>query len=197
MTGNYLTTRSAAKMLGISLRTAQQWVETGQLRAWKTQGGHRRIARESVMAAMQKREPAVPALPYSLPVLIVEDDLSLIRLYQVRLRTWPFAVHVSTAPNGYEALVLIGEAQPALLICDLGLPGVNGFQVVRAICAMERFKNLCIVVITGLSGAEIEAHGGLPERVEVMGKPIDFERLQMIAQREWTLGAAGKSATVP
>ncbi|UZE46719.1 excisionase family DNA-binding protein [Rhodopseudomonas sp. P2A-2r] len=44
-----LTTAEAAQMLGISTRTAQLWVETGQLSSWKTPGGHRRIPRQAVL----------------------------------------------------------------------------------------------------------------------------------------------------
>ena len=58
----FLTTREAAKALGISLRTAQVWVENGQLDAWKTEGGHRRISRNSVQRLLDgevtKRPPA-------------------------------------------------------------------------------------------------------------------------------------------
>jgi DNA-binding response OmpR family regulator len=75
-----------------------------------------------------------------------------------------------------------------LLVCDLRLPGVNGFNVVRGLCEIERFKDMGIVVISGLPLPEIDAHGGLPARVEVMGKPVDFARLQAIASRLWEAG---------
>lgn len=44
-----LTTADAAHLLGISTRTAQLWVESGQLPSWKTPGGHRRIPRQAVL----------------------------------------------------------------------------------------------------------------------------------------------------
>ena len=53
MPQNYLTTRNAAKLLGISVRTAQQWVERGKLEGWKTDGGHRRISHTSVLVALK------------------------------------------------------------------------------------------------------------------------------------------------
>jgi hypothetical protein len=42
---------------------------------------------------------------------------------------------------------------------------------------------MAIVVISGLPTHEIDAHGGVPPRVQVMAKPIDFARLQQIAAR--------------
>lgn len=184
---NYLTTREAAAVLGMSVRTVQQWVEKGLLEGWKTEGGHRRISRESVTAVLRNMEREAEALQRdaALSVLIVEDDANLLKLYRLQLRNWPFDVKISTAPNGYEAMVLMGEVRPDLLICDLRLPGINGFQIVRALCDMERFKKLSIVVISGLPAAEIRAHGGLPERVSIMAKPIDFGQLQVIAKQRW------------
>jgi len=187
MPGNYLTTKAAAQLLGISVRTVQLWVDSGKLYGWITRGGHRRISHQSVLEflALRAKAESDTNSPYKLPILIVEDELALIKLYQVHIRTWPFGVRLTVTPNGYEALVLAGEVKPALMICDLRLPGVNGFQIVRALTEMERFNNMRIVVISGLPESEIEAHGGLPKRVEVMGKPIDFQRLQALAQKEW------------
>ena len=190
---NYLTTRQAAALLGISLSTAQQWVERGILKSWKTEGGHRRILQSSVAEAVESRRAASAPAPYALPVLIVEDDANLITLYRDHMSQWPFDVTVYVAPNGYEGLILGGEVQPKLLICDLRLPGVNGFSIVRGLCQVERFKDLCMVVVSGLPLNEINAHGGLPERVTVMSKPVAYDQLRAIAQGLWT--AASQSAT--
>lgn len=176
-------------MLGVSVRTAQLWLEKGYLEGWKTAGGHRRITLRSVQRALRERissrGTSQPAPVYSLPVLIVEDDPALLKLYREYLARWPFAVDVFTASNGYEALLLIGESPPRLLICDLRLPGISGFQLARVIRAMERYKDLVIVIVSGLITEEIEAHGGVPEGIEVMGKPIDFAQLQSIARGIW------------
>ena len=187
MAVNYLTTREAASLLGTSVRTVQQWVEKGMLEGWKTDGGHRRISRASVANILKTHEKDLQVEKWAnaLSVLIVEDDASLLKLYRTQLRTWPFEVKVYTAPNGYEALVLVGEVNPDMLVCDLRLPGVNGFQIVRALCDIPRFNHMGIVVVSGLPVPEINAHGGLPERVEVMGKPIDFSRLRNIAEQLW------------
>ena len=60
--GETCTTREAAKALGVALRTAQLWAETGRLRAWKTVGGHRRILVSSVHDLLQERGREVTAL---------------------------------------------------------------------------------------------------------------------------------------
>ena len=50
-----LTTREAAKLLGIAVSTTQQWIENGVLPAWKTPGGHRRVRLSAVSALLRKR----------------------------------------------------------------------------------------------------------------------------------------------
>lgn len=189
ISSNYLTTAQAARLLGVSVFTAQQWVERGYLRSWKTAGGHRRIVHASVMELQEAQQErlAMGQMPYSLPVLIVEDDANLIRLYKFHMCSWPFDVTPFVAPNGYEGLILAGEVQPQLLICDLRLPGINGFNIVRALSAVERFREMKIVVVTGLPFTKIQAHGGLPDRVEIMGKPVNFDHIQTIACRQWEI----------
>ncbi|HOI51048.1 MAG TPA: helix-turn-helix domain-containing protein, partial [Azonexus sp.] len=59
----FCTTREAAEMLHVSLRTVQLWVEAGVLKAWKTDGGHRRLPLSSVQALIKERlgDTATPA----------------------------------------------------------------------------------------------------------------------------------------
>lgn len=54
MMKDILTTADAAELLGVSIRTAQMWVESGQLPSWKTPGGHRRIPRQSVLNLIEE-----------------------------------------------------------------------------------------------------------------------------------------------
>lgn len=66
-----LTTAQAARMLGVSTRTAQLWVEQGSLPHWKTPGGHRRIRRADVQALL-----AGTAAPLVLEMDNVSSDRS-------------------------------------------------------------------------------------------------------------------------
>jgi excisionase family DNA binding protein len=58
MMKDVLTTASAAELLGVSIRTAQLWVESGRLPSWKTPGGHRRIPRQAVMELIEETTQA-------------------------------------------------------------------------------------------------------------------------------------------
>ena len=183
MSTNYLTSREAARILGVSVHTIQQWTEKELLQSWKTEGGHRRISHDSVEKLLRKQQNERGAIheSQSLSILVIEDNAALRRLYLAHFMKWPFVSQVFTAPDGFDGLVLLGEVRPDLLICDLRLPGVTGFQIVRSVQNMRNLGHLQTVVVSGLPLPEINAHGGLPERVHVMGKPINFEELKSIA----------------
>jgi excisionase family DNA binding protein len=179
----FCSTREAAVLLGVSIKTAQLWVENGVLQAWKTPGGHRRIRRDSVDAMLRKRQqdagaplPAMQRPQFS--VLIVDDDPQMRRLYEMSIGYWELPIRVIAARNGFEGLVRIGEDRPDLLITDLHMPGMDGFRMIAALHGSPPYEGLRIVVASGLSAGEIRARGGLPDGIPFFTKPIPFERLR-------------------
>lgn len=184
----FCTTREAADRLSVSLRTAQLWVDSGILEAWKTEGGHRRISVLSVERLMHTPSPTIPQPGTSvadsgrLKILVAEDDNVLIKLYRARIATWGLPVDVTTASNGYEALVLVGREQPDLMISDLLMPGMDGFQMVRTLTASSFREGMEIVVVTGMDAEEISARGGLPPGVRILTKPVPFAELKILAE---------------
>ncbi|MCM2295625.1 excisionase family DNA-binding protein [Rhodoferax sp.] len=187
---SFCTTREAAKLLGVSVGTVQLWVESGLLRAWKTAGGHRRVMRDSVDQLLRKEPapPLTPALAEPLPnqqrplkIMVVEDDADLLRLYQAKLARWPVATKVIGMYSAIAALLAIGRGGPDLLITDLNTPEIDGFSMLRILHHAPELAHTTIVAVTGLDEATIAARGGLPPDIQVLAKPIPFERLQDIA----------------
>ncbi|MBP6421868.1 MAG: response regulator [Propionivibrio sp.] len=177
----YCTTREAAQMLGVSLRTVQLWVESGVLSAWKTDGGHRRLPMSAVNELVQKRmgknQSGAPAAGL-FNILVLEDDEDMVRLYQMTMSAWQIPIHVTFVSSVYEALIVIGRGEPDLLITDLKMPGVDGFEIINLLRNDEVLHNLDIVVVTALNQAEIEERGSLPADITVFTKPVSFDQLQ-------------------
>lgn len=178
-------------MLGVSLSTAQNWAESGLLNSWKTDGGHRRISRDSVMKLLA--DPLVAPVAKvgrsvqseqagRLRILLVEDDEALRRIYEIRFSSWGIAPVVETATDGFDGLVKIGLRRPDLLISDLQMPHLDGFQMIRSLRGMSDCAAMKIVVVTGLSSNEVEMGGGLPPEVPVFTKPVPFAQIEAIAQ---------------
>ena len=179
------STREAADRLGVSLRTVQLWSEAGLLRAWKTPGGHRRILTSSVDELLQRRTGVTTRRPHGdqYEVLIVEDEPDFRQLFELHLRSWALPIHLSSAPSGFDALMQIGASRPDLLITDLRMPGIDGFEMLRALKAAGAISELEIIVVTALTEHTIAERGGLPAGVTVLYKPLRFAELkQRLAQ---------------
>jgi len=180
----YISTREAAKRLGLSLGTVQQMVERGELRAWKTAGGHRRIDEASVESYHQRARTGstVANGTRALRVLIAEDDRILQKLYTHTLDTWGLPLETQLVTSGFDALLEIGRHPPDLLITDLNMPGLNGFEMIRRIRDNKLTAGTDIVVVSGMSDDEITDEGGLPDDVVRYGKPVPFKELRGYVQ---------------
>ncbi|MDP1997997.1 MAG: response regulator [Rhodoferax sp.] len=184
-----MTTREAGETLGVAVRTIQLWVESGVLPAWRTAGGHRRIARASVEKLMAERTQMLSPvqstsqknglLPAPVKLLVVEDDPDLLRLFAMVVEGWTFPVQLTQASNGFDGLLAIGQLHPDMVVTDLNMPGMDGFQMLRSLKKPgSGFETLAIVVVSALDPDDIKARGGLPQGVAFFQKPIDYARLE-------------------
>lgn len=184
-----MTTREAGETLGVAVRTIQLWVEAGVLPAWRTAGGHRRIARSAVEKLMANRKhdlapDAGDAEAEVFKVLLVEDDVNLAQLFSAVVATWEMPIQLTLAGNGFEGLVRIGEVAPDLVVTDLVMPGMDGFAMLRALKKPgSGFSGLKMVVVSALSAHEIAAQGGLPDGVAFFQKPINYTKLEVLVRQ--------------
>jgi excisionase family DNA binding protein len=179
-----VSTSEAARMLGVSNTTIQFMVERGELEAWKTRGGHRRISVASIDRLRQSRSNRAdrgrlsPQDNASLKVLVVEDDESLRRLYLQTLSQWDLPLSVMSADDGMQALLMIERSRPDVLITDLNMSPMNGYDFLRRLRKQPEYNSMTIIIVTGVDFSDIEANGGLPRGVVLYGKPVPFEKLQ-------------------
>ncbi|CAM8626380.1 SinI-like, DNA-binding domain [Comamonadaceae bacterium] len=186
-----MTTREVGEVLGVAVRTVQLWVESGVLPAWRTAGGHRRIARSAVDRLTRERSdmlaPVVHgiAAPSTRPLrlLVVEDDADLRQLFSMMVEGWRFPVELSTANDGFQGLVRIGQWMPDMVVTDLNMPGMNGFEMVRSLkLAGSDYADLQVVAVTALSAGDVADRGGLPAGTVVFQKPVDFAAIEDLAR---------------
>lgn len=200
-----MTTREAGEVLGVAVRTVQLWVESGVLPAWRTAGGHRRIARSAVKKLLAERashlEPSSAAQAADsapkLKLLLVEDDPTLVQLFTAIVADWSIPLTLSTASNGFEGLLRIGEVNPDLVVTDLVMPGMDGFEMLRALKKSGSISTTHkIVVLSVLSANEIAERGGLPQDVVYFPKPVHYDQLHELA-REIYEEAYSKTVQAP
>jgi excisionase family DNA binding protein len=173
----------AAKVLGLSVATVQALVERGELEAWRTKGGHRRITMPSVKAYLAQHgskaeEAGADANSPYLRVLVVDDDTVALELFRGAVESWSLPIDCTYMTSAMEALIDMASIRPDVLVSDLMMPGIDGFELLRTIRANPVFAQLLLVVVTSLSADEIAARGGLPKHTQVVQKPLSMVWLQ-------------------
>ena len=174
----FYTTIEAAKLLGVSVRTVQLWVENGSLDAWKTAGGHRRIVAKSVDDYISANQTSTTETKNEMRVLVVEDNPTVSKFYEAAIKSWGQAINVVIKNDGFEGLVEIGRQVPDVLVSDIYMPGMDGLQMIRSLYKSELLSSERIIVISGLSRDSIAERGGIPSGVDFFEKPIEVEKLK-------------------
>jgi len=199
------TTVDVAKRLGVSLQTIQRWVDAGHLKAWKTPGGHRRIdaASAEALIAEQRDRLGAPTPSASAPesdappaptVVIVDDDpLDRALLVLLAERALPEAA-VRAATNGFEGLVAIGQLAPVVVVTDIHMPHMDGFEMIRTLMIGNATPPRLLVAVSALTRAELAEKGELPPDVLVLTKPIDQQRFVDALRSAMDAGGAGRAA---
>jgi len=91
-------------------------------------------------------------------VLLVEDDPFLVDIYTTKLNE--FGYSVITAFDGEEVIKKAEEEMPDLLLLDIVLPNIDGWEIIRKIKKNEKLKDLGVVILSNL-GQKEEVEKGL------------------------------------
>jgi DNA-binding response OmpR family regulator len=127
-------------------------------------------------------------------ILCIEDDRDTASLISEELVDRGFEVRV--AYNGREGLAAILEDPPDLVLSDVGMPGMSGFELLRTLTSMEpRFESMPFVFLTALSDHDNELKGWQLGADDYLTKPVDYDVLAaLIAAR---LARVARSAVWP
>lgn len=175
------TTFEAAKLCHVSPLSIINWVNAGRLPAFRTPGGHRRIRREDLVRFM--RDGGIP-LPDSLKqvagrrkVLIVDDESPVREVLAEHLRSRTSAYEILTASDGFEAGRLVASARPEVVLLDLRMPGMDGFQVCRAIKEEQATASTIVIAMTGYYSEQTEKRILACGALRCVAKPIEPSKL--------------------
>lgn len=81
-------------------------------------------------------------------ILLVDDDLTLREMYQERLKAEGF--DIVQASNGDEAIKKANEVKPNIILLDIMMPKINGFDVLKDLKANPELKDIPVIVLTAL-----------------------------------------------
>jgi CheY-like chemotaxis protein len=108
-------------------------------------------------------------------VLLVEDSDSLRRLFARVLMARGYEVH--EAADGLEALGCLHRFVPDLVLTDLMMPGLDGFELIRRVRTMPDLAEVPVVAMTAGASSEAEREARLGGASDYLAKPIDAHAL--------------------
>ena len=171
-------------MLGLAVRSVQLMVDRGEIQAWKTSGGHRRISKESVKQWLASRQgnkvgeasESKNILPKSgsdhdYKILLIEDSTHFQNLVQLLVKQhFPHAsLHV--ANDGISGLAKFGQIQPDCLLVDILLPGIDGATLISKLKSEPLFAGCNLIIVTGLAPEQLEPYSFALKDLPLIHKP--------------------------
>ncbi len=178
-----------AQKAEVLVSTIRYYTDIGLLKAaMTTEGGHRLYEEIPTMDRLGKIKKMV-AKGMTLPeiqsqieqeiitkkILVVDDESEIVDFIKDLLAdTVPH--QFETASDGFSAGHLVHTFAPDIVILDLLLPGVDGFQVCRMIREDPETKNTKILAVTGYDSAEIRNKIIESGADDYLGKPLDYNQ---------------------
>ncbi len=109
-------------------------------------------------------------------ILLVDDDRECREMYAASLRAAGF--EVAEAHNGNQALSKASEEAPSIVVTDLALPGIDGYQLTRRLRQQTATEHVPIIAITGYGGFMEDTERALTAGCDaVLTKPCLPDRL--------------------
>jgi DNA-binding NtrC family response regulator len=112
-------------------------------------------------------------------ILVVDDDASLRRIVEMQLEEAGY--DVTTAADGRQALSVLDESAPALVITDLKMPGMSGLDLLRKL--RTDYPELTAIIITAFGTVETAVEAMKAGAYDYITKPIDYEELVLVVNR--------------
>ncbi len=146
-----LTVFTASKYCNVSSKTIINWVEAGHIKAYRTVGGHRRIKKSDLEIFMRNQGIPIPEENEDTTrkkILVVDDDMIIVESIVQALEEDDFDYEVISASDGFEAGLQVNHFKPDLLILDIMMPDIKGYEVCRKIKSSGETRHTKIIVLS-------------------------------------------------
>jgi excisionase family DNA binding protein len=177
MNKDILTIPQAADYCSLSRVTLWKYAKAGILRASLTPGGHFRLHRKDLESFMRAKGiyPLGTYQAKNSKILIVDDDPQIRKIFSRIL--YHHGYQTETASDGFEAGVKVVSFKPALVILDLFMPGMDGFEACGRLKNNPDTSNMKILAVTGYDTPENMKRIMDAGADSYLTKPLDAEKL--------------------
>ena len=177
----YLSTRQSAKVLRVSLGTVQKMVELGELIAWKTRGGHRRILASSLEQQLQRRKRAMrqKTSQHCIALGIFRRSENSEALLS-SISDWQLKVEMAVAVDSLEGLMKAVSMAPDLIFLDALIPPVEQVHLIHYLSKNKDTQRIPILVDEGFIRLHPgvvtladENHGARPQLTDTIKEELE------------------------
>lgn len=131
---------------------------------------------DTVQADLDRNQaPTIPGERRQPLVLIVDDEPKNAKLLAAKLAGQPYTI--KSAFNGADALEMVSQHEPDLILVDVMMPGMDGYEVTQLIKADEKTRAIPVIMITALDGPEDKSKGMAVGAEAFLTKPVDTVEL--------------------
>lgn len=109
-------------------------------------------------------------------ILIVDDEPLNIKVLEMALRN---TYEIFTSENGYDAIRQVKDTMPDLILLDVMMPDLNGFEVCRIIKSDEMFADISVIFLTALDSQNDQLQGLEIGGIDYLTKPVNLELLKL------------------
>ena len=177
--GKNLSTFAIARMLHVDPGSVANWIDQDLLKAHRTPGGHRRVAEEDLVVFLRAHKMPIPPELDNGPsrVVIVDDEPAITQLIAWAIKAALPNCEVIEAHDGFRAGTIVATLKPDVVILDLRMPGMDGYEVCRLIKTQESTRQADVLAMTAYPSPEnVQKIMDCGARV-CMSKPLNMEAL--------------------
>lgn len=175
-----LTSSEVGQLLQVNPSSVKKWVDDGQITAFRTPGGHRRIRALDLLEFLKRLRMPIPEELANVGrrrVLLVDDNQAQLTALARSLRRHSEKLEVVTVNNGIDALVLVGSFHPHFVVLDVFMPEVDGIEVCRRLKKRQETREIQVIIVSGGLNATVERKALEAGALQCLPKPIDTHAL--------------------
>lgn len=174
----YYSIPQAAKLCSVSRSTLHRWVVSGKIKSHSTAGGHHRILPEDLKKWLSDNEIPVDlkeSETKKTKILIVDDEVS-IQNYLRKILAGIF-IDIEVASSGFEAGKKLILFQPDIMILDLIMPNMDGFEVCEIVKKDPSNRKIKILILSGHDTEENRKKAMLSGADAFLSKPSSRQQI--------------------
>ena len=159
MDKKYLSTGDIAGYCEVNVTTVKRWIREGFLSGFQTPMGHFKVTKSDFISFLKENHMPIDESilgSTELKVLVIDDDPGMIKTIVLTLESLNRDLKVDTATDGYDGLMKIGNSVPNLLIIDLNMPKIDGYEVIKRVKDTDDYKSAEIMVVSSTLNEETE-----------------------------------------